>query len=97
MKTRILKTEPLCQCPECGKEFDTHTCITDEGAVPRPGDFGLCIGCGLVFRFNVDGSLRGTTQAEFGEFKDTMPPGTMQACAAIGITPHGQRQDWSSN
>jgi hypothetical protein len=46
---------PLMRCPVCGNENDATTSTT-AGAkrVPKPGDYGLCVGCGALMEFDAD-------------------------------------------
>lgn len=40
------------RCPCCGRVADCATCPTDESAVPVPGDWTVCIGCGAALVFD---------------------------------------------
>jgi hypothetical protein len=47
MTTRVPETN----CPACGKAFNAATAAVGD-AVPKPGDWTLCIECGVVLTFD---------------------------------------------
>lgn len=61
--TGIIETSqtPPTVCPGCGKVLSAATA---RNAVPKPGDFSVCVYCTAVLRFNPDLTLRTTTLEE---------------------------------
>lgn len=41
-----MTTEFPATCPTCGYRMDAHSAIGDHDAVPKDGDFSICIACG---------------------------------------------------
>lgn len=50
-------------CPGCGAMLDAAS-HHEEGAVPEPGCFSICLYCGLLLRFDDDLSLGPIDPAE---------------------------------
>jgi hypothetical protein len=57
---------PADKCSSCGYRFNATTDLTGD-AVPRPGDYSICIKCGHLMVFNDDLRLREPTDAEIVE------------------------------
>lgn len=51
----ITRTAPSL-CPLCGYTVDAHESLANPESVPKPGDYGICMGCTAVLEY--DGSLR---------------------------------------
>jgi hypothetical protein len=45
------KLTPPPYCPACGKKLDAATCVELDGADPKPGDLGICLGCAAVLQY----------------------------------------------
>ena len=56
MKTSVVRS----QCPGCKKELDRASSVGGDYK-PQPGDFTVCISCGLICSFGEDMSLRRLT------------------------------------
>lgn len=66
------KGNPLARCPHCDKQLDGFTGVGGErgdDAIPREGDFSICLGCRSVLVFNADQTVRASTEKEFKEFR----------------------------
>ena len=48
--------KPHC-CPYCGHEHDAATCIHEQ-AIPKDGDYSICIECGEVSKFTSEQGLK---------------------------------------
>jgi hypothetical protein len=46
------KLSPAPYCPACGKKLDGATSVERDGADPKPGDLGVCIGCAAVLQYH---------------------------------------------
>lgn len=55
------------QCPHCGALHDAASDM-GTGRGPKAGDCSICIECGGLSTFEVDGSRRKPTPAEYDEF-----------------------------
>ncbi len=53
---------PISSCTNCGKRMDAATHMGE--AIPRPGDFTVCLHCSHVMAFSTDLTLRDLTGAE---------------------------------
>jgi hypothetical protein len=65
---------PLGPCPGCGYLIDAAADSDDEGAIPSPEDFTICLDCGHICRFNEDLTLRNLTEEDrefLTQFPDT--------------------------
>jgi hypothetical protein len=60
---------PECNCPYCGHKFDRVSSIREPRA-PRPGDFTLCIKCGLLMAFDQELRVRGLNLEDLKALKD---------------------------
>jgi hypothetical protein len=60
-----MKTTPLTEtnCPACGKRFSAATAAFGE-FTPKPGDWTICIDCGVVLAFDQTLTPRTLTEAE---------------------------------
>jgi hypothetical protein len=60
------------QCPVCYATHDAVTLVSTElkSPIPKVGDFSVCITCGAVCIFLIDGRLRVATQAEVEELPE---------------------------
>lgn len=38
-------------CPCCGAKLDAVSGISDEGSIPEPGDFSICLYCGTILEY----------------------------------------------
>lgn len=45
---------PEMACPACDARLDRAAAL-NHGHAPKPGDFTVCIGCGAILRFGVEG------------------------------------------
>jgi hypothetical protein len=54
---------PETNCPACGARFSAATAAIDD-AVPKPGDWTLCIECGVVLAFDETLTPRALTEDE---------------------------------
>jgi hypothetical protein len=61
MATRSM---PECNCPLCGKQFDAATNATDANNDPKPGDWTMCLGCGVMMAFDETLKPRALTEDE---------------------------------
>lgn len=52
-------------CPHCGAINDRATPVQNEGAVPIPGDFSVCIKCAGINKFGEDMALEKLSHEEF--------------------------------
>jgi hypothetical protein len=59
MTTRLSESN----CPACGKGFNAATAAVGD-AVPKPGDWTLCIECGVVLAFDETLMPRALTEDE---------------------------------
>jgi hypothetical protein len=64
------QTLPLSLCPDCGYELDAATGVTDQAAVPSPGDLSLCLRCTTLLRFDATMHVRALSPAEFRELPE---------------------------
>lgn len=39
------------KCPVCGTILDGAICVTEEGAMPKPGDISVCYSCGTLLQY----------------------------------------------
>lgn len=42
---------PQSACPNCNRLMDRATGVSDQNAVPKPGDLTLCISCAAISRY----------------------------------------------
>lgn len=57
-------------CPACGQQIISDSLPHDERARPKPGDYGICIYCAVLFTYNADLSRRVMTTAEIVAMPD---------------------------
>jgi hypothetical protein len=50
------------RCPSCGRLLDAATSF-DHVNAPKPGDFTVCVYCGVLLRFTADGLEPTTSEA----------------------------------
>jgi len=60
------------QCINCAAALDAYTCETREGAMPKAGDFGTCVNCGQVYRYNAELCLMPATQEDLLVFYELL-------------------------
>ena len=79
-------------CPRCRYVFDvvTPSGHEDNEAVPSPGDFSVCIGCGAVLVFD---ALMRVRLATLDEMKDAPPEiaKIVRAVVVVGMTKPNRR------
>ncbi len=49
-------------CPSCGRVLNAATSL-DHVDAPKPGDFTVCVDCGVLLRFTADGLEPTTPEA----------------------------------
>lgn len=49
---------PLSPCPKCNYRLDAATLVRPGTALPKPGDFTICLRCGEVLIFGDELALR---------------------------------------
>lgn len=54
---------------ECGQPLSLCDDVAEHGCAPEPGDFTICVYCGLVFEFDSNRIARSATQAAIAEFR----------------------------
>ena len=59
---------PLSYCPSCGYKMNAATSLEND-AVPKSGDFSVCLRCGEILRFDENLLLRVVPLKEW----DTLP------------------------
>lgn len=56
-------------CPKCGYNLDTHTCVSEEDAKPSPGDVGICLECKTILVYDENLLSREPSNEELEMFK----------------------------
>jgi len=62
MRTRTFLLAVDRCCPSCGRLRDAATSL-DHVNAPKPGDFTVCVDCGVLLRFTDDGLEPTTSEA----------------------------------
>jgi len=52
------------ECPNCGKDLETHDNVTGEKAIPQEGDAAICLYCGSALIFGLDKFIMMTEEKE---------------------------------
>lgn len=60
----------LDQCPVCSTRLDAVTSISEEGALPTPGDVTMCFYCTTYLRFGEGMKLETLPEKDFEEMED---------------------------
>lgn len=63
---KSIQTKPV-TCPACKTQMDGATPVGRDKAVPKEGDFSVCIYCGFPGIFTAGLDLRGPTPEEWAE------------------------------
>lgn len=76
---------PSLACPACGRGNTEHTCVTEPGATPHPGDWTVCIFCAAVCEFGPKPDLvpRLVTQHELDAADDDVRAIVSRAVDAV--------------
>lgn len=87
MSTRV----PPTPCPWCGYLCDAATPVGDKDAVPKPGDYSVCIECSSINRFDGMLILVRAKEAEWQAAPEPLPTMLRRARRAIIAQPRGWR------
>lgn len=81
-------------CARCGYGMDSATAVGEgrEHVRPKPGDFSLCMRCGLPMRFEEGGKLRTVEPSEIEDLGPEARKMLFIACAALGSQNNPMRQ-----
>lgn len=68
---------PVSQCPTCETQLDAASHLA---AVPKPGDFSICIQCGALLQFRPDLIVRLASPKALEELRTTQPQDWAAIC-----------------